>query len=105
MTIFVTFMVMKRAPRYSVAEAKAHLSEMVRSAEEAPAVIHNRGRDVAVVLSISDYERLRERAGISPARKWLSEVAAWRQRTGGAELKAPAVKLKPKDVDFGAGKP
>ncbi len=44
---------------YSIAEAKGHLSRLVHQAEEGPPVeLTRRGRPVAVVLSIRDYERL-----------------------------------------------
>ena len=43
----------------SIAEAKSHLSKVVRQAEDGPPVeLTRRGRPVAVVLSIRDYERL-----------------------------------------------
>jgi prevent-host-death family protein len=103
-TISVTFMVMKRAARYSVAEAKAHLSEVVRRTREAPAVIHNRGRDVAVVLSIGDYQRLRQRAGVSPVHRWLADLASWHKRTGGADFEPETLRLEPQPVDFGGEK-
>jgi prevent-host-death family protein len=56
-------MVMKRV---GIAEAKAHLSEIVREASAEPVVIHNRGKDVAVVVDAGEYERLVEAAGKRP---------------------------------------
>jgi prevent-host-death family protein len=47
-----------RARRLGVAEAKSKLSEVLRDAAQGPTVIHSRGRDLAVVLAIEDYERL-----------------------------------------------
>lgn len=44
---------------WQIQEAKAHLSELVRESEQTgPQSITWHGREVAVVLSRSDYERL-----------------------------------------------
>ena len=43
---------------WNVAEAKAKFSELVTKSSEGPQVIKNRGKDVAVVLSLADFERL-----------------------------------------------
>lgn len=44
---------------WQIQEAKAHLSELVRETEHAgPQAITWHGREVAVVLSKADYERL-----------------------------------------------
>jgi len=95
-------MVMKKksASRYSVAEAKAHLSEVLRGAEGSPAVIHNRGRDVAVVLSMNDYQRLRSRAGLPPMTRWLARLEEWRARTGGVDFDPEPMAFKPLEPDF-----
>jgi prevent-host-death family protein len=45
--------------RWNVAEAKAKLSEVLSQASREPQVIENRGREVAVVLSIQDYQDLK----------------------------------------------
>lgn len=47
---------MRRVP---VTEAKKRLAAILRDSQRAPLVIQRRGRDIAVVISISDYERLR----------------------------------------------
>lgn len=57
-TISVPPLVGRRRRRLGVAEAKARLSELLRDATAGPTVIHSRGRDVAVVLAIEDYDRL-----------------------------------------------
>jgi prevent-host-death family protein len=45
---------------YSIAEARKRLPELVDEALDGePATITRRGRDVAVVLSLADYERLK----------------------------------------------
>ena len=49
-----------RVTQYSIAEARKHLSEIVDDAIDGePARITRRGREVAVVLSTEEYERLR----------------------------------------------
>lgn len=50
---------------YSIADAKNRFTELVQEAERhSPVQITRRGRPVAVLLSISDYQRLQ--AGQSP---------------------------------------
>lgn len=71
--------------RLGVAEAKSKLSEILRAADQGPTVIHNRGKDLVVVLAIEDYERLtasqqQPKAGGSA---FLQRVKALKQRHGG----------------------
>ena len=71
--------------RLGVAEAKSKLSEVLRDAAQGPTVIHSRGRDLAVVLAIEDYERL---TADQPASKtggadFLERVEALKARYGG----------------------
>lgn len=49
---------------WSVSEAKAKLSALLAKARRAPQVIENRGEEVAVVLSIEEYERLQQQAAL-----------------------------------------
>jgi prevent-host-death family protein len=49
---------LRRPRRLGVAEAKSRLSELLRDAASGPTIIHSRGRDVAVVLAVEEYERL-----------------------------------------------
>ncbi len=63
---------MQKTRRLGVAEAKSKLSEVLRDVENGPTVIHSRGRDLAVVLGMEDYERL--------------SAGQQAQRAGGAEL-------------------
>jgi prevent-host-death family protein len=51
-------MLSQRTRRLGVAEAKGKLSEVLRDAAQGPLVIHSRGRDIAVVLAVEEYERL-----------------------------------------------
>ncbi len=45
---------------YSIAEARNHLSEVVHEAEsEGPVTLTRRGRPVAVVVAVGEFERLR----------------------------------------------
>lgn len=62
---------------WSVSEAKARLSELLGKVRRAPQVIENRGEEIAVVISIAEYERLRERDQEpveTPMQKWLAHV-------------------------------
>jgi antitoxin StbD len=45
---------------YSIREAKAKLSEVIRDAEDEPTIISNHGKPAAVVLSPERYEGLLE---------------------------------------------
>jgi prevent-host-death family protein len=51
-------MLTQKTRRLGVAEAKGKLSEVLRDAAQGPLVIHSRGRDIAVVLAVEEYERL-----------------------------------------------
>lgn len=106
MTTCGSMMVMKKnaANRYSVAEAKARLSEVLRSTAKRPAVIQRRGQDVAVVLSLAEYQRLRDRAGVQPTTQWLERLAEWRRRSGGVEFEPAPIVFKAAEVDFGGGR-
>lgn len=102
-----TIMVMKQTikrvgavRRLSVAEAKAGLSSALRTAEEGPTVIHNRGRDAAVLLGIEAYARLVGEAddGETPTAGFLHDVAALKDRLGGgADFEPERMVLTPRD--------
>ena len=66
------------------AVGQVHLLEAVRSLQLGPAVIHNRGRDVAVLMRVEDYARVGDAAAASMA-VFLRDVAALKQRYGGGE--------------------
>ena len=84
--------------RLSVAETKARLSEVLRSVERGPTVVHNRGRDVAVLLGIEEYERLRASAERTPMARFLDDTDALRARFGGgADLEIERLALAPRD--------
>src|SRR5262245_6618052 len=91
-----------RARRLGVAEAKSKLSEVLREAALGPTIIHSRGRDLAVVLAIEDYERLTAdrqtpRAG---GAEFLQRVDALKQRHGGG-----VKDFEPARLDFVPGDP
>jgi prevent-host-death family protein len=78
-------MISQKTRRLGVAEAKSRLSEVLRDAAQGPLVIHSRGRDLAVVVAVEEYERLTagqqpERAGGSA---FLQRVEALKLRHDG----------------------
>jgi prevent-host-death family protein len=75
----------QRARRLGVAEAKSKLSEVLRDAAQGPTVIHSRGRDLVVVLSIEAYERLTadQQSPRAGGAAFLQRVDALKQRYGG----------------------
>jgi len=81
-----------RTRRLGVAEAKSKLSELLREAAQGPTVIHSRGRDLAVVLAIEDYERLTADRHLQNAggAAFLQRVEAVKHRHGGGADFEPA---------------
>lgn len=65
-----------------MAEAKAKLSQTVRRVTDGPVVIHNRGRDVAVLVAVDEFERLPGRSG-GGGQAFLSQLEALKARHGG----------------------
>ena len=85
--------VLHRRLRLGVAEAKMRLSELLRQAADGPTIIHSRGRDLAVVLAVEEYDRLIAERGTvqGGGAQFLDRVAALRTRHGGGvEGFAPA---------------
>jgi prevent-host-death family protein len=74
-----------RPRRLGVAEAKSRLSEILRQAAGGPTIIHSRGRDVAVVLAVEEYDRLTaENGGSNTAgARFLDRIEALKQQHGG----------------------
>jgi prevent-host-death family protein len=76
-----------RPRRLSVAEAKAKLSEAIRSVRRGPSIIHNRGRDVAVLIDVDQYEQLVKDQQLAqaqrPARSFLDRLEQMKERFGG----------------------
>ena len=50
----------ERAKRWSLREARAKFSELVRRAQERPQCVTRRGRDAAILLSVAEFERLQQ---------------------------------------------
>ena len=83
-----------RAKRLNVSEAKAKLSQTLRNIGDRPAIIHNRGRDVAVLMSIEDYERFlgTEESNEAPTMKtFIDSVEELKRRFGGG-VELPVVR-------------
>jgi prevent-host-death family protein len=73
-----------RPRRLGVAEAKSKLSEVLREAPNGPTIIHSRGRDLAVVLALEDYERLMAgQPQVTGGAAFLQRVEELKQRHGG----------------------
>ena len=95
----------KEPVRVSVADAKARLSSLIRDAERRPTVIQNRGHDVAVLMSLAEYERVRALASApaeSRAERFLREVGALKEKLGGGvDAFCPApLDLRAQTADF-----
>lgn len=71
--------------RLGVAEAKSKLSEVLRDATQGPTIIHSRGRDLAVVLAVEDYERLKanQQPPTAGGAAFLQRVESLKQKHGG----------------------
>ena len=94
----------QRAKRLNVSEAKAKLSQALRDLEGSPTIIHNRGRDVAVLMSIDDYERFAASTGAPTMRSFLETVDGLKNKFGGgAELSLERMSFVPRDP-FGTTK-
>ena len=84
MVIKNTSMVPHAPQRLGIAEAKANLSEAIRRTATGPVVLHNRGRDVAVLVAADAFDR--GRAAMEPAsggRDLLRRIEALKGRHGG----------------------
>lgn len=93
------------ARRWNVAEAKAKLSEVLSQASREPQVIENRGREVAVVLSMQDYQDLKALETRAAPAERLTEFlrfTAQLREEGGAEIKLP--KRAPRPSPFSGGR-
>ncbi len=56
--VTTTILVTMTANRWSIASAKAELSQVVRRAQRTPQILENRGQPVAVLVAIDDWRRL-----------------------------------------------
>ena len=85
-------------PKWSVSDAKARLSDVLREATHRPQVIENRGQEIAVVLGIDEYRRLRAIQEKTAPRQRLAEFLRDTERLrneGGAELELPRREPRP----------
>ena len=93
-----------RPRRLSVAEAKAKLSEALRSIRSGPLIIHNRGRDVAVLIDIEQYDQLideqRASTAQTPARSFLHRLDEIKRLHGGG-----VDGFEPSRIDYRPRKP
>jgi prevent-host-death family protein len=80
---------------WQLQEAKAMLSEVVRSAAREPQIITVRGEEMAVVLSMDEYKKLNP-----PKKPTLFELfqnSPWRD----VELELPERRIEPiREIDF-----
>ena len=95
----------KKLRRVSVADAKTRLSSLIREAAQRPTVIQNRGRDVAVLVSLVDYERVNALVSApaeSRAERFLREVEELKvERGGGVDDFSPSpIELRAEAVHF-----
>jgi prevent-host-death family protein len=89
-----------RARRLSVSEAKAKLSEALHSLEQGPTIVHNRGRDIAVLVGIDEYSNLvgSQLSGLGSIRGFLAAVEELkRERGGGVDFDPEEIKIQPHD--------
>ncbi len=82
----------------SVAEAKAHLSQAIRSLEREPTLSQNRGREVAALLRIDEYRRLSEQASRRQGMAgFLRDIERLKQRfEGGVDFEPARADLAPR---------
>lgn len=88
--------------RVGVAEAKSRLSAVLRDTARGPTVIHSRGRDLAVLVAIEDYEQLvaEHLGGPGTGSAFLDRIDAVKRRHGGA-----VAEFKPAVMSFWAVDP
>ncbi len=88
----------QRPRRVGVAEAKSRLSEVLREAAQGPTIIHSRGKDVAIVLGIEDYERLttQQTSRMNGGAEFLQRVDALKRKHGsGVSFDPPRLEFVP----------
>lgn len=84
----------KAAKTWSLAEAKTHLSEIIRRAEErGPQTVTRHGRKAAVIVAAEQWERRRKR------KVNLADFFA-RSPLRGSGLKIERVKDRPGEIDL-----
>lgn len=90
--------------RIGVAEAKAKLSEVLRDLPNGITIIHNRGRDLAVLLTIDHYNRIVGEQTNTPGAGafFMDRVETIKQRHGGGidHFEPPPLQFDMGDPDF-----
>lgn len=98
----------QRAKRINVSQAKSQLSEVLRALDAGPTIIHNRGRDVGVLVSVAEYERLVEAGGepgAATVHTFLNAIGELKASYGGGVDFSPArARFGIRNL-FAAGKP
>ena len=88
--------------RVGVAEAKSRFSALLRAAAATPTIIHSRGRDLAVVLAVEEYDRLAAdvRSVSVGGAGFLDRVERLKQRHGGGveDFRPPRLDVTPIDA-------
>jgi prevent-host-death family protein len=80
--------------QYSVAEGNSNFAKIVREAEtKGPVKIFRRGKPIAVVLSLEEYERLAQ-----PIENFWSAYLRWRSRADWSQVGNDDIDLIFKDV-------
>lgn len=74
----------------SATEAKQGLASVIEAAAREPVVIRRQKRDVAVVLSMQEYERL-VRLNVSEFQRFCDQVGASAKEAGMSETKLDAL--------------
>jgi prevent-host-death family protein len=90
--------------RWSVAEAKARLSEMIQEAQLEPQVISSRGREVAVLMGMQQYDELLQLKHANGPRERLEEFLTVSQQVrsgGGVELTLADRELRNSPLELG----
>jgi len=91
--------------RYSVAEAKAGLSAILRVSDHRPTLVHRRGHDVAVILSVDEYERLAAREPEDGMAGFLAKVEELKTKHGGGvDFEPGRASLRMQPASFARGK-
>lgn len=83
---------------WSVSEAKARFSEVLDRAQAHPQIIENRGREMAVVLDVTEYRALQARAIDRTSTTRIAEFLRFcnaLQSESGAELEIPPRETRP----------
>jgi prevent-host-death family protein len=86
MVILSSMMTMSpRGSRWSVADAKARLSELMQQAREQPQTIERRGRPLVVVVSVEQFQ------GSDDSARWRAFLQASKEtrEAGGGKLRVP----------------